>query len=76
MYAIFTYIWLIFMVNVCKYLYHTWMLWGWILIPLIDIKVHLRTYGQLQFQNQHLTSSQKWRNLCNLDLIHKMPGKK
>ena len=28
MYGIFTYIWLIFMVNVGKYFYHTWILWG------------------------------------------------
>ena len=27
MYGIFTYIWLIFMVNVGKYRYHTWMVW-------------------------------------------------
>ena len=28
MYGIFTYIWLILMVNVGKYFYHTWILWG------------------------------------------------
>ena len=27
MYGMFTYIWLIFMVNVGKYTYHTWILW-------------------------------------------------
>ena len=43
MYGIFTYIWLIFMVNVDIYIYHTWMVWAihaypgelWLLIPLI-----------------------------------------
>ena len=32
MYGIFAYIWLIFMVNVFTYIYHTWMVWEWIRI--------------------------------------------
>ena len=41
MYGIFTYIWLIFMVNVGKYIYHTWILWVYHhLLQLVHLDVH------------------------------------
>ena len=52
-YGMLTYIWLKFMVNVGKYIYHTWMLWDirniHVKRPLADMKtstIHESIYGK------------------------------
>ena len=39
MYGIFTYIWLIFMVNECRYIYHTWIPWACFVFVVQNFKL-------------------------------------
>ena len=71
MYGIFTYVWLIFMVNVGIYIYHTWILWdmnnvtlGWSIRRCLDGPKNLWTLVEY-----HLVRKRRQFHLKTLDVF-------